>query len=133
MNGEDRKRIALAHLKKAKQFLETAKFLKEHKMIDSAINRCYYAAFHAVDALLVHIGLSPKTHKGALNLFFLHFVEPQYVSLELNRDLNRLFAQRMDADYGFISSLVTEEDIAQGISVAEEIIAFAQEWITSGS
>ncbi len=131
MNGEDRKRISLAHISKARQFLDSAGILMKHGMIDSAINRAYYSAFHAVEALLVFNGLATKTHKGALNLFYLHFVETGHVSQEINRKLNRLFSLRMDADYGFISTLLTENDVLMGIEIAKQLIEFAENWIVT--
>lgn len=42
---------------------------------DTAINRIYYASFYSVQSLLLSIEIEPKSHKGVLSMFALHFVK----------------------------------------------------------
>lgn len=61
-------------LELAEKLLDDAKFLLERDSLRSSINRAYYAAYHAVRALLASEGANPKTHKGVLTLFGEKFI-----------------------------------------------------------
>lgn len=56
-------------LKRADDAIKAAEVLiKEGFWIDS-LSKIYYAAFYAVNALLINIELNPKTHNGTKSLF----------------------------------------------------------------
>ena len=52
-------------LQKAAQSLKEARLLMQNDMHDTAVSRLYYAAFYAVNALLIAYGFNPKTHSGS--------------------------------------------------------------------
>ncbi len=67
---EPTKEYAKKCLKLAQEYLEDSKKLLELKRFRSAINRAYYAMFHAAQAILAFKGIAPlKTHKGLRELF----------------------------------------------------------------
>lgn len=56
-------------IQRAQQTLSTAR--RNHKEGDerAALNRLYYACFHAARGVLYDKGFDPKTHDGTLTLF----------------------------------------------------------------
>lgn len=65
----------------------------------SAINRYYYAAFHAVRALLATKGLDSPKHSGVISHFNKEFVRLGSVSKTSSKALSDLFELRSNADY----------------------------------
>ncbi|MBK1631042.1 hypothetical protein CKO31_09880 [Thiohalocapsa halophila] len=59
----------------------------------------YYAAFHAVRALLFFHGLDTRTHEGTQRLFAAHFVKPGLMPKAHLRCLATLESDRLRADY----------------------------------
>jgi len=66
---------AAAHLSKSHDALRAGTLLVDGDEAEAAINRAYYAIFHAAAAALVQAGEDVKTHKGAQNRFWTRFVE----------------------------------------------------------
>lgn len=65
----------------------------------SAVNRFYYAAFHAARALLATRGLDSSRHAGVIALFQQHFVKTGDFPLDVARALPRAFEKRLNSDY----------------------------------
>lgn len=63
------------------------------------MSNLYYAAFHAVRALLLADGLETKTHEGTQRLFAAHFVRAGRFAKEDLRTLSNLETDRIRADY----------------------------------
>ena len=63
-----------AELARAEETLRAAEVLLREGLTNDAVGRAYYAGFHAVRALLFSVGLEPRSHRGAIQLFNLHFV-----------------------------------------------------------
>ena len=57
---------------------------------DLAINRYYYACFHALHALFVSKGLVAHTHDGLITIFGKEFVQKQLVDKKCGRYLSRM-------------------------------------------
>ena len=90
-------------LAKAKKRLSEINNLIQFGYYDTAINRIYYASFYSVQALLLSIDLNPKSHKGVLTLFVLHFVKNGLFPQDLAKFYPRVFNERMIGDYEDVS------------------------------
>ena len=103
----------------------------DHK---TAVNRLYYACYHVARALLLTLGLEPKTHSGMRHLVALHFVKKGLLSSDIAKVLAHLEDERELADY-HAGSTVTAQEYAEHEANADrihdEIEAFlrAQGWI----
>jgi uncharacterized protein (UPF0332 family) len=97
IEGRVRNRIDRARAK-----LRTAERLLADGELDDAISRAYYAAFHAAHALLLTVGLEPKTHEGTLSLFGLHFVRAGRIDMSHARALRAIKEDRENGDYAEI-------------------------------
>ena len=63
------------------------------------ITNLYYAAFHAVRALLFWHGFETKSHEGTQRLFAAHFVKPGVMQRAHLKCLATLESDRLRADY----------------------------------
>lgn len=88
-----------AMLKKARQKLAAARKDMEFSFFGEASSRAYYAAFHAVSAVLAHRGLAFSSHAQTLAAFNREFVKTAVFPPDTFRKLQRLFEDRQIADY----------------------------------
>jgi len=89
----------------------------------SIVNRCYYAMFYGVLALLLHQNIEHTTskHSGIISIFDRAFVHTGKLDREYSRMLHRVFDSRQEADYKeFIE--ISAEDAAHWLRVAEEFM-----------
>lgn len=121
LSEEDRKSLVQLEMEKARTFLNQADEMYKQKYWDIASNRYYYACFHAVQALLVHNGLSVRTHDGLITTFGLHFVRTGKVESHLGAFLSRMEQLRKKGDYNCIYS-VSEDEISTMTEPAKELI-----------
>ncbi|TQQ81326.1 HEPN domain-containing protein [Halonotius terrestris] len=96
-------------VRQARQALDDARGAHEASLSDAVVvNRCYYACFHAAQAILYQHGHEPTSHSGVLSLFGSEIVVDGDISREHGRFLNALSTLRKQADYGYEP---IEEDI----------------------
>ena len=123
---KDRYEIALKHLERAEQSLKAAKYLLDAHLFVDSVSRSYYAAYHAVYAVLYYLGLNPQTHKDLQNMIYLHLVQAKLVEPPLLKKISRLFSYRINADYGSIP-IIDNEDAEESYDLAVEIVNTMQE------
>ena len=117
-----------AYLQKADQKLAVARRLLAASDYDDSISRAYYAAFHAVKALLVTVGQSPTTHYGAVTLFNLHFVRTARLAQEVGRFLTNLRDDRESADYELFGN--ADRSLAEkAVQEAERLVVEANAYL----
>ena len=73
--------------------------LANQAAFSGAVNRYYYAAFHAARALLATRGVDSSRHAGVIALFQQHFVKTGDFSSEVARALPRSFEKRLSSDH----------------------------------
>lgn len=86
-------------LKKADESLHAAKILLENHLYADALGKIYYAAFHAISALLIDKNLNPKTHTGVKSLFHKEFIFTGVIDKSYAELYDTLLAKRFEADY----------------------------------
>lgn len=96
-------------LTRARTTLAEARHLAEEDLWHGSINRCYYACFYAVHALLASHELEAHTHEGTQTLFGKHFVKPGLVSSDFGTFFNALLDLRMESDFDDFVDLDPEE------------------------
>jgi uncharacterized protein (UPF0332 family) len=90
------------------------------------ISNLYFAAFHAVRAILFSHGLESKTHEGTQRLFAAHFVRPGAFDRQHLKTLGQLEADRLRADYqGFHQ--FDAEDVARAHAPVMALVAAAMD------
>jgi uncharacterized protein (UPF0332 family) len=81
----------------------------------------YYAAFHAVSALLESRGQTYSSHHQTIGAFNKTFVATGLLPRETGRKLADLFDDRQDSDYN-IEVIISEEMAINDLAFATELI-----------
>ena len=66
---------------------------------DFASSRAYYAAFYAMEAVLLTKGLAYSKHAGVISAFNQHFIKTDIFPKEFSKLITRLFRERQTGDY----------------------------------
>jgi hypothetical protein len=103
-------------------------WLAQGKYFDEIVSRCYYAAFHAAQAMLLTEGLSADTHQGIVSLFGLHFAKTGRVNVRLGRYLNNLKDDRESGDYDVFSG-IDRDDAEHAVQEAREFLSEAERYL----
>lgn len=103
-------------------------WLAQDKYFDEIASRCYYAAFHAAQVLLLTEGLTADTHQGIVSLFGLHFAKTAKVNVRLGRYLNNLKDDRESGDYDVYSG-IDRSDAEHAVQEAREFLAEAERYL----
>jgi uncharacterized protein (UPF0332 family) len=96
-------------IQKAEEFYEDAQYLFKGKRFEATVNRCYYAMFTSVQALLLSKNAFSKTHHGAQVKFNELFIKTQLLPMELGKILNEAFEKRQFGDYD-VDAEISESD-----------------------
>lgn len=129
LTDEERRIIVELEIERAEKITEQFETLREQKFWDTLVNRMYYAAFHAVSALLIHNTLHVHTHRGALNIFNKEFVRTGEFTMEEGHLFSKLEGLRERGDYNcFVDA--TEEEIVPLIEPLIALIAKIKAKIT---
>jgi len=112
----------------AKRRLEAAKLLFEKEMLEDAVNRAYYAFFHATKAMLNALGYDAKTHSGLISEFGLRIIKTNLLDQKFGQYLRRAFEMRESSDYE-IGVTFSEDEVKTLIKNADEFLKKAQEII----
>jgi len=101
--------LARHRIERARAALAEGDLLFAQTSWSGAINRYYYAAFHAARALLATREVDSARHAGVIALFQREFVKPGTVSTDVARALPRSFEKRLSSDYGDFIEVGPEE------------------------
>ncbi len=99
MNQQNRRLNIAEEMDESAVALSDAELLLANGRYQGATTRAYYAAFHALQALLLTKGLEAKSHHGVAYLFRLHFVKTQIIDSKYSQILARTQKYREEADY----------------------------------
>ena len=87
------------YVAKADRALASARRTLDDGDPEAAVNRAYYACFYLVQAALLGVGETPKTHAGTHSRFAYHFVRPGRVPQDIGRILPYAAETRERSDY----------------------------------
>lgn len=100
----------------------------DNKRYKDAINRCYYAAFYAVKAVLALEEIDFKRHKDAVAYFNQNYVATDIFNREIGKRLSRLKRKRETSDYDdfYVASC---EEAEEQYEAAELIVKSVQTFL----
>jgi uncharacterized protein (UPF0332 family) len=113
---------AQLHLEEADSCLAEAELLLTSSHPGGAVNRSYYAMFHAATAALLHRGVIRRSHQGIIAAFGQTFVKPGIVDARFHKYLARAFDLRQESDYR-PSARLTETQAQEVLGLATEFVA----------
>ncbi len=115
------KEFVKEHLKLSKEFLKDAKRLFELKSLRSAVDRAYYAMYHAAQAILLSKGIKAKTHKGTILEFGKNIVEKGLIPKEYGKWFAEALDTRLSGTYNIYAHF-GEEIVEKLIERAEKFV-----------
>ena len=96
-------------LARSKEILQEIPILMEHSAYNTAINRAYYAAFHAMKAIEALDRYDSKKHSGVISYFRMKYVRTGVFPDELSEIIGELQEARADSDYNIIIRFNAED------------------------
>lgn len=121
LNEEERRTIVGLEIEKSRKIFSEIEILRQAGLWDNIANRLYYAAFHAVSALLINDGHPVGTHQGAVVMLHQHYVKTGILPKEGGAFYSQLQTLREKSDYN-CTYYATEEDTAPRIALTEAFI-----------
>ena len=119
-DGTDPDATVERELQQAQQALDDATKARSAGLSDAAvIIRLYYAAFHAVQAVLYEREFNPTSHGAVLSLFGSEIIATDDSLREHGRFLSQLSELRKQADYGYET---VDEDLDALLSRTQELV-----------
>ncbi len=113
--------ISDLQMQRANQLLKTIPLLIEIGDNYSAINRAYYAAFHAIKALEALDNFDSKKHSGLLSHFRANYIKTEIFDIKYSNTLKALSQYRQDSDYNIFADISPQ--------VAQEQYSNAKEFV----
>ncbi|MBI5501258.1 MAG: HEPN domain-containing protein [Deltaproteobacteria bacterium] len=127
MSPENRRANIAEEWRKSVEARRAAEALLTLGLWNDALNRGYYAAYHAACAVLLTDGLEARSHEGVISLFGQHFALTGKLPRNAGRDLHDLKEVREHADYrrGFEATEVeARREIARAGGICEAAAAY---------
>ena len=121
LSQEERAIVVGLELEKADKFLAQAEAVAALGIWDVVANRIFYAAFHAVSALLINDHYEVRSHKGAGLMFGQKYVIPGIFSADDGRLYAKLQDLREKSDYNLVYQS-NEEEMSPLIEKTRDLI-----------
>ena len=121
--------LSVYRMQNAKETLNAASLCLEQKLYKDTINRCYYAAFYAVKAVLALEEVDFKRHKDAVAYFNKTYVATEIFSKEIGRKLGRLKQERESSDYDDFY-MASASDAVEQFETAKLIVAAVESYLS---
>ena len=128
MTDEENKTLSCLRLEHAEECLAAAKSLLLSENCKSAVNRSYYAVFHAMRAVLALDGFDSKRHSGIIAEFRRRYIKTGIFESSLSKTISVLFDLRTDSDYDDFF-VVSRSDAAKQTDKAEEFVCAIKRYL----
>ncbi len=132
MSSEEKADYVKYRLDTAHATLAAARVLMNNSFWNSALNRLYYAAFYAINALLVTHNIQTKSHSSTKIMFSQHFVKTNRFDKKWSTLFAKLFDSRQKGDYENLFDY-TEDLVEPLFQPVEEFIALIEQEIKNYS
>ena len=121
LNDEERHIVVNLEAEKARNTFAETEVLRASGLWNNLAGRLYYAAFHAVSALLIHDHHTVGTHQGAVIMFHQYYIKPGILPKEDGAFYSQLQTMREKSDYNCTYN-ATEEEIVPKIDRTRQFI-----------
>ncbi|MBD3307365.1 HEPN domain-containing protein [candidate division KSB3 bacterium] len=126
---DELKRQLHAMFQKADRSLRVAQQNVAGGNYDFASSRAYYAAFYAMEAILLTQERSFSSHAAVISAFNQYWVKTGIFPENFGKLISRLFRERQIGDYDYELS-ITQDDAQQDIEAAQTIINAIKSYLT---
>ena len=109
MREKELQELCIRQLARAKQLLASIPVLISVEDYYSAVNRAYYAAFHAIKAIEALDNYDSKKHSGLLSNFRSRYIKTGIFDVKYSQIITSLAQYRQDSDYNILVQIHLEE------------------------
>ena len=131
MSPEHQRVHIRAEAARGKQALRSATELLRLGLLNDAVSRACYAAFHFARALLLTEGVDPRSHVGVSSMLGMHFIVPGRLDAARGKELSRLEQFRGEADYNRFF-VFTADGAAEEVAIAERFCEHTRSFLERG-
>ena len=129
MHNEDLINLSKARLLHAKDCLKEAEILLTANEYKGAANRAYYAAFHAMRAVLILDEFDSKKHSGIIAKFRELYLKTELFDKSFSDAITSLFRVRTASDYDDFY-IVSKQDAVIQYLQAQDIVASIEKYLS---
>jgi len=122
LSDDQRKQLVAMRMARADGALADAATLVDRGSCYGAVNRCYYAMFHAASALAIRDDCDFHKHRAVISWFQREYVKTGRLSPEFGKAFQQAFGRRCDADYTDVATFTTAE-VAALLDQARRFVA----------
>lgn len=115
-------------LARGHEALAAGRVVANEDLYPDAVSRAYYAAYHAVVALLTAHGKVVSSHAMLKSVFHRDFIRAGLLSKELGRSFERLSDDRQLGDYSYQASW-TRERVQSDLDAAESLLGSIEQYL----
>jgi len=115
-------------LDKAERTLQSAENSFNDGFVESAASRAYYAAFHAVQAVLASDNQAYSKHSAVIAQFQRQFVKTGIFPSKLGKALKTMMLHREIGDYSYNKKLSPDE-VKDDIEKARELLSMVRQYL----
>ncbi len=114
--------LSKRRMEQAKQCLVSADALLKINDLRGAVNRAYYAVFHAMRSVLILEGKDFAKHSGVISYFRREYIKTGIFTVNISDTITELFNNRSSGDYDDYFDF-TEEEVRDMIGEAEQFVS----------
>ncbi|MBO5635902.1 MAG: HEPN domain-containing protein [Acidaminococcaceae bacterium] len=114
--------LSKRRMEQAKQCLVSADTLLKINDLRGAVNRAYYAVFHAMRSVLILEGKDFAKHSGVISYFRREYIKTGIFTVDISDTITELFNNRSSGDYDDYFDF-TEEEVRDMIGEAEQFVS----------
>lgn len=130
MLDDERKSLSAYRVEKAEECIKASKLLYSEKCMEDAVNRAYYAIFHAARAVMACDGADRAKHSGVIAYFQQHYVKTGIFDKEYSTVIQNAFEMRQESDYEDFY-VISKEDVKIQIENAEKFTQAVREYLNT--
>ena len=124
MTWEEKISLSKVRMERAGECLEDARINLDNSRFKNAANRSYYAAFHAMRAVLAMDSLDFKRHSGVISEFRRRYIKSGLFSITISNYIDELFEIRTNSDYNdffIVSNNTVIRQVQNATSIVQAI------------
>ena len=124
------KDLSTARIERSKDCLREAKLLLDNGEYRGAANRAYYAAFHALRAVLALDDFDSKKHSGIISKFRETYIKTGRFTPAMSDTISSLFRIRSASDYDDFY-IASKADVEAQYQRAEKLVAEIERYLAT--
>ena len=120
--------LAKYRLETAKENLYLSKELLDNDKLKFAMNRSYYAIFHAIRAINALDGFDSSKHKGVISHFNQEYIKTDKFPKKISKMITSAMEIRQKSDYDDFY-IISRQDAGKQVENADYIVGLVEDYL----